>query len=174
MQATVAMLFLSKNEGKYEIGQNRFNIMIVAQRADAGQQLSSLDFLATTASMEIDARLGKKEGWLPRHKNPWRNVSVTAMKPLMQVYGPEIYISPEKRNICISEISLRKQFRKWNPNFFVYFEMDIHFQWLPRMGKETELKRRHLARQCTKPNFKRLPLVPRTINSKTGKDSTAA
>jgi hypothetical protein len=68
----------------------------------------------------------------------------------MYEYGSEIsdqVLAPRKGDV--QKASVVRQFRRWNPNFFLYFE---HRQgrWVPKLGKKAELERRALARKSFK------------------------
>jgi len=66
---------------------------------------------------------------------------------IMNIYGSEVSessIPPRKESV--QKASVVRQFRRWNPNFFEFF---IHKdgKWIPKLGKEGELKRREIARK---------------------------
>ena len=66
---------------------------------------------------------------------------------LMRTYGSELsdtVMPPRKTKI--QKASIIRQFRRWNPNFLEFF----HYaggQWVPKLGKAGELKRREEARK---------------------------
>lgn len=65
----------------------------------------------------------------------------------MNEYGSEVSenaVPPRQDNV--KKASVVRQFRRWNPNFLEFF---VHKggKWVPRLGKEGELKRRIKARR---------------------------
>ena len=69
------------------------------------------------------------------------------MLDLMQEYGSEVSDTamPPRRS-CVQKASVVRQFRRWNPNFFEYFH-HRNGRWIPKLGKESELRRREHARR---------------------------
>ena len=66
---------------------------------------------------------------------------------LMRTYGSELsdtVMPPRKTKI--QKASVIRQFRRWNPNFLEYFHYS-HGKWMPKLGKESELKRREEVRR---------------------------
>lgn len=64
----------------------------------------------------------------------------------MSEYGSEVSehaVPPRKDGI--KKASVVRQFRRWNPTFLEHFE-HRHGKWVPKLGKEGELKRRAQAR----------------------------
>jgi hypothetical protein len=64
----------------------------------------------------------------------------------MQEYGSETSdqaLPLRKGNV--QRASVVRQFRRWNPNFFEYFE-HTRGTWMPKLGKQAELERRHRSR----------------------------
>ena len=69
------------------------------------------------------------------------------MLELMRTYGSELsdtVMPPRKTKI--QKASVIRQFRRWNPNFLEYFQY-AGGKWVPKLGKEGELKRREEARK---------------------------
>lgn len=69
------------------------------------------------------------------------------MLELMRTYGSELsdtVMPPRKTKI--QKASVIRQFRRWNPNFLEYFQY-AGGKWVPKLGKEGELKRREEARR---------------------------
>ena len=61
---------------------------------------------------------------------------------IMEEYGSEISNQTlPKRKQPIQKASIVRQFRRWNPEFFRYF-VHVNGEWVPRLGREGELKRR--------------------------------
>ena len=62
---------------------------------------------------------------------------------IMQEYGSEVsnQTLPQQRKQSIKKASIVRQFRRWNPNFFRFF-LHHNGQWVPKLGKEGELRRR--------------------------------
>lgn len=84
-------------------------------------------------------------------------IPMADMLEIMQIYGSEVsdtVMPPRKLNI--QKASVIRQFRRWNPNFLKHF----HFKdgkWIPKLGREGEIARRHLARKkVCNPKGKRL------------------
>ena len=79
------------------------------------------------------------------------------MIELMQIYGSEISDAtlPPRKN-CIQKASVVRQFRRWNPNFLEYFE-HVNGRWIPKLGREGEIKRRELSRREAVLNKKKNP-----------------
>jgi hypothetical protein len=66
---------------------------------------------------------------------------------IMQEYGSEVSNQTlPKRKQPIQKASIVRQFRRWNPEFFRYF-VHVNGEWVPRLGKEGELKRREEKRR---------------------------
>lgn len=64
----------------------------------------------------------------------------------MRTYGSEVsdtVMPPRKTKI--QKASVIRQFRRWNPNFLEYFQYK-YGRWVPKLGKEAELKRREEVR----------------------------
>lgn len=61
---------------------------------------------------------------------------------IMQDYGSEVSNQTlPKRKESIKKASIVRQFRRWNPEFFRYF-IHVNGEWVPKLGREGELKRR--------------------------------
>jgi len=73
------------------------------------------------------------------------------MMRIMEEYGSEVSNQTlPKRKQFIQKASIVRQFRRWNPEFFRYF-VHQNGQWIPKLGKEGELKRRaEKRRSCIK------------------------
>jgi len=68
------------------------------------------------------------------------------MLSLMREYGSEVSdtaMPPRKQHV--QKASVVRQFRRWNPNFLEWFEFR-NSQWVPKLGREGELRRREEAR----------------------------
>ena len=69
---------------------------------------------------------------------------------IMQEYGSEVSNQTlPKRKKDIKKASIVRQFRRWNPEFFRYF-IHLNGEWVPKLGKEGELKRRMEKRRLIK------------------------
>ena len=69
------------------------------------------------------------------------------MLHLMRTYGSEVSdMAMPPRKSCVQKASVVRQFRRWNPHFLDWFE-HVNGQWVPKLGREGELKRRQQARQ---------------------------
>ena len=61
---------------------------------------------------------------------------------IMQEYGSEVSnqtLPQRKQNI--KKASIVRQFRRWNPEFFRYFA-HVNGEWVPKLGRQGELRRR--------------------------------
>lgn len=69
------------------------------------------------------------------------------MLELMRIYGSELSdtVMPARKT-KIQKASVIRQFRRWNPNFLEYFQYSAG-KWVPKLGKQGELKRREEARK---------------------------
>jgi hypothetical protein len=69
------------------------------------------------------------------------------MIEMMQLYGSEVSdsVMPIRKNQNIQKASIVRQFRRWNPNFLEHFH-HVHGKWVPKLGRDGELKRREQAR----------------------------
>ena len=66
----------------------------------------------------------------------------------MHEYGSEVSdnaLPPRKGEV--QKASVVRQFRRWNPKFFEYFE-HRNGRWVPKLGKKAELERRERAREA--------------------------
>lgn len=64
------------------------------------------------------------------------------MLDIMREYGSEVSgtaVAPRKGTV--QKASVIRQFRRWNPNFFLHF-YHRNGRWVPKLGKEAELERR--------------------------------
>lgn len=69
---------------------------------------------------------------------------------IMQEYGSEVSNQTlPKRKKDIKKASIVRQFRRWNPEFFRYF-IHLNGEWVPKLGKDGELKRRMEKRRLIK------------------------
>lgn len=61
---------------------------------------------------------------------------------IMQEYGSEVSSQTlPQRKYPIQKASIVRQFRRWNPEFFRYF-LHVNGEWVPKLGREGELRRR--------------------------------
>ena len=62
---------------------------------------------------------------------------------IMQEYGSEVsnQTLPQQRKQSIKKASIVRQFRRWNPDFFRFF-LHHNGEWVPKLGREGELRRR--------------------------------
>lgn len=62
---------------------------------------------------------------------------------IMQEYGSEVsnQTLPQQRKQTIKKASIVRQFRRWNPDFFRFF-LHHNGEWVPKLGREGELRRR--------------------------------
>ena len=74
------------------------------------------------------------------------------MVRIMQTYGSEVsnQTLPKRKN-PIQKASIVRQFRRWNPEFFRFF-VHVNGEWVPRLGREGELKRRTEKRRSIQKN----------------------
>ena len=83
------------------------------------------------------------------------------MLRIMHVYGSEISNQTlPKRRDNIKKASIVRQFRRWNPEFFHWF-IHVNGEWVPKLGKDGELKRRAENRL----EVKRLSCNRKTVSS---------
>lgn len=66
------------------------------------------------------------------------------MISIMQEYGSEVsdQLTMSAPRKSIKKSSVIRQFRRWNPEFFTYF-VHVNGKWVPKLGKEGELRRRN-------------------------------
>ena len=69
--------------------------------------------------------------------------SYSDMIRIMQEYGSEVsnQTLPQQRKQNIKKASIVRQFRRWNPDFFRFF-LHHNGEWVPKLGREGELRRR--------------------------------
>jgi hypothetical protein len=68
------------------------------------------------------------------------------MLEIMRDYGSEVSdTAMPPRKSYVQKASVVRQFRRWNPNFTEWF-VHVNGKWMPKLGKDGELKRRHDAR----------------------------
>jgi hypothetical protein len=69
---------------------------------------------------------------------------------IMQEYGSEVsnQTLPQRKH-NIKKASIVRQFRRWNPEFFRYF-IHLNGEWVPKLGREGELRRRAEQRRLLK------------------------
>lgn len=90
---------------------------------------------------------------------------------IMQEYGSEISNQTlPKRNQPIQKASIVRQFRRWNPEFFRYF-VHVNGEWVPRLGKEGEIKRRQEKRRSMQLNKKKNGSNQRSVSPDTSHSS---
>jgi hypothetical protein len=79
------------------------------------------------------------------------------MIELMQIYGSEVSdTAMPPRKSCVQKASVIRQFRRWNPNFSDFFEYR-NGRWVPKLGKEAEIKRREHSRREAATTKKKQP-----------------
>ena len=96
------------------------------------------------------------------------------MLELMRTYGSELsdtVMPPRKTKI--QKASVIRQFRRWNPNFLDYFQYAAG-KWVPKLGKEGELKRREEARKQRRMAAGGAPVAPEPLASSSKASRTAA
>jgi len=71
------------------------------------------------------------------------HIPVNDMIRIMQEYGSETsnQTLPQQRKNSIKKASIVRQFRRWNPEFFRFF-LHINGEWIPKLGRDGELRRR--------------------------------
>ena len=67
---------------------------------------------------------------------------ISDMIRIMREYGSEVsnQTIPQRKS-PIQKASVVRQFRRWNPEFFRYF-LHVNGEWVPKLGREGELRRR--------------------------------
>jgi hypothetical protein len=69
------------------------------------------------------------------------------MLSIMREYGSEVSdMAMPPRKSYVQKASVVRQFRRWNPHFLEWFE-HVNGRWVPKLGKDGELRRRQQARQ---------------------------
>jgi hypothetical protein len=69
---------------------------------------------------------------------------------IMEEYGSEVSNQTlPRRKHNIKKASIVRQFRRWNPTFLQYF-VHVNGEWLPKLGREGELRRRAEKRRLIK------------------------
>jgi hypothetical protein len=69
------------------------------------------------------------------------------MLAIMREYGSEVSdMAMPPRKSYVQKASVVRQFRRWNPHFLEWFE-HVNGRWVPKLGKDGELRRRQQARQ---------------------------
>ncbi|CAB9517947.1 expressed unknown protein [Seminavis robusta] len=106
------------------------------------QQMAQKDDLIATLQSKADGletQIGELRQ-LPTGKIS--HIPLEDMIRIMQTYGSEVSNQTlPKRKQPIQKASIVRQFRRWNPEFFRFF-VHVNGEWVPRLGKEGELKRR--------------------------------
>lgn len=72
------------------------------------------------------------------------------MVRIMQEYGSEVsnQTLPQRKQ-AVKKASIVRQFRRWNPEFFRFF-LHVNGEWVPKLGREGELRRRAEKRRTMK------------------------
>lgn len=86
----------------------------------------------------------------------------------MHEYGSEVSehaLPPRKGEV--QKASVVRQFRRWNPNFFQYFEYR-QGKWAPKLGKLAELQRRARVREAIKGTTPQGAAKPRSAAKRRG------
>jgi hypothetical protein len=69
------------------------------------------------------------------------------MLSIMREYGSEVSdMAMPPRKTYVQKASVVRQFRRWNPHFLEWFE-HVNGRWVPKLGRDGELRRRQQARQ---------------------------
>lgn len=117
-------------------------------RAEEWQDLDLLAALAALEKLKCDRGLeGPRKANL--ETNGWKWVKPWRMEELLKTFGSEVPVREPKLSVrALREASLRKRFRTWNPNFFIYFEWDYRVgDWAPKLGDDIEIERRKFKRR---------------------------
>jgi hypothetical protein len=78
---------------------------------------------------------------IPHSLSPYFRINSDMIR-IMQEYGSEVSNQTlPKRKHTIKKTSIVRQFRRWNPEFFRYFS-HINGEWVPKLGREGEMRRR--------------------------------
>jgi hypothetical protein len=69
---------------------------------------------------------------------------------IMQEYGSEVsnQTLPQRKQ-AVKKASIVRQFRRWNPEFFRFF-IHVNGEWVPKLGRDGELRRRAEKRRIVK------------------------
>lgn len=123
---------------------------ILAQNHHLREQLQERDFLVSS----LQQRLNHLENQIIELRQlPTGKVShipIDDMVKIMEEYGSEVSDQTlPMRKEHIKKTSIIRQFRRWNPTFFNYF-VHANGEWVPKLGKEGELRRREEKRKMMK------------------------
>mmetsp|Transcript_1531 Transcript_1531/g.3797 ORF Transcript_1531/g.3797 Transcript_1531/m.3797 type:complete len:524 (+) Transcript_1531:91-1662(+) len=109
--------------------------------------------------VQLQQKLGRMEQQIAELRQlPTGKIShipIADMLRIMEEYGSEVsnQTMPRRKNEIKKE-SVIRQFRRWNPEFFRYFT-HINGEWVPKLGREGELRRRAEKRKVIKQQLKR-------------------
>lgn len=123
---------------------------LLTQNHHLSEQLRERDFLVSSLQERV---LYLENKIIELRQLPTGKVShipIDDMIKIMEEYGSEVSDQTlPMRKSSIKKTSIIRQFRRWNPTFFNFF-MHGNGQWVPKLGKEGELKRREEKRRFMK------------------------
>jgi hypothetical protein len=123
---------------------------IIAQNHRLHEQLQERDFQVSSLQQRVNHLENKiiELRQLPTGKVS--HIPIDDMVKIMLDYGSEVSDQTlPMRKEHIKKTSIIRQFRRWNPTFFNYF-VHANGEWVPKLGKEGELRRREEKRKMMK------------------------
>lgn len=113
----------------------RENFLLRQQVATSNMTIATLQNQVATLQNEIRQLQAVPSGKISQ-------IPIDEMLTIMRDYGSEVSdtaMPPRKSHV--QKASVVRQFRRWNPNFTDWF-VHVNGKWIPKLGKEAELKRR--------------------------------
>jgi hypothetical protein len=102
--------------------------------------------------------------------NKISDIPVADMIEIMKEYGSEVsnkkFLQARKENP--QPASIVRQFRRWNPNFFQYFDRQNGI-WIPKLGKAEELQRRQRIRNVLRHHRQNPPASGSSLHKDNGR-----
>lgn len=113
------------------------------QISELREQLSDKDMIASSLQHRVNYLENQIHELRQLPTGKISHIPVIDMIRIMQAYGSEVsnQTLPQQRKQSIKKASIVRQFRRWNPNFFQFF-LHHNGEWVPKLGKEGELRRR--------------------------------
>mmetsp|Transcript_9204 Transcript_9204/g.22362 ORF Transcript_9204/g.22362 Transcript_9204/m.22362 type:complete len:414 (+) Transcript_9204:161-1402(+) len=107
------------------------------------EQLSEKDLLMSSLQNKVNCLENQIHELRQLPTGKISHIPVHDMIRIMQEYGSEVsnQTLPQQRKHSIKKASIVRQFRRWNPNFFHFF-LHHNGEWVPKLGREGELRRR--------------------------------
>lgn len=107
------------------------------------EQLSEKDIVVSSLQSRVNSLENQIHELRQLPTGKISHIPVDDMIRIMQDYGSEVsnQTLPQQRKQSIKKASIVRQFRRWNPNFFSFF-FHHNGEWIPKLGREGELRRR--------------------------------